>query len=103
MDNDFNALFGELLQNPETMEKLGTVFSALSSAPSPATAHAGEENMLSRLLPLLQGGGDDNREVALLRALRPYLHGGREKRVDEAIEMLRLVKLLPLLTDRRKE
>lgn len=104
MDNELNNLLGGLLSDPFTMEKLGGLLSSLGSTPPPAPADppaaAGEGGALLKLLPLLTGSvtsGDSN-EVALLRALRPYLHDGREKRVDEAIEMLRLAKLLPLIT-----
>ena len=41
-------------------------------------------------------GGED-RNTALLKALRPYLHDGREKRLDESIKLLQLIKLLPLI------
>lgn len=109
MDKELNDLFAQLMSSPDTVEKLGSVLTSLTAAPPPVVAppapeKTGDGEMLTRLLPLLQGltSGDD-REVALLRALRPYLHGGREKRVDEAIEMLRLAKLLPLLTGKRGE
>ncbi|MBE6757996.1 MAG: hypothetical protein E7552_05550 [Ruminococcaceae bacterium] len=104
MDKELNDLFAQLMSNPDTVEKLGGMLTSLTAAPPPAAEKAGQGDMLGRLLPLLQGvtSGDD-REITLLRALRPYLHNGREKRVDEAIEMLRLAKLLPLLTEKRGE
>lgn len=104
MEQELNDLLGQLLGNPETMEKLGNVLSSFSAAPPPAAAESNGANALEGLLPLLQGvAASDDREVALLRALRPYMHDGREKRVDEAIEMLRLAKLLPLITGKRGE
>ena len=54
---------------------------------------------LTRLLPLLSGMGQDNEDTRLLQALRPYLHGPREQRLDEAVRLLRLAKLLPLLQE----
>ncbi len=104
MDKELNDLLGGLMSDPAAMETLGGLLSSLGGTPSPAPAEsatkAGEGALLTKLLPLLAGGavGGDSREVALLRALRPYLHDGREKRVDEAIELLRIVKLLPLIT-----
>ena len=103
MDHELNDLFGQLMSDPSTVEKLGSMLSSLAAAPTPTTEDTGGRAAMMQLLPLLKGvtGGGDDREVALLRALRPYLHGGREKRVDEAIEMLRLAKLLPLITGKR--
>ncbi len=103
MDKELNDLFGQLMSDPATVEKLGSMLSSLTAAPPPATEDTGGGAAMAQLLPLLQGvmSGGDDREVVLLRALRPYLHGGREKRVDEAIEMLRLAKLLPLITGRQ--
>lgn len=52
---------------------------------------------LTRLLPLLSGRGREDENTALLRALRPYLHGEREKRLDGAIKLLQMSQVLPLL------
>ena len=105
MDKELGDLFGQLMSNPATMEKLGDMLTAFGAAPPPpSTEDTGGSAALAQLLPLLQGvAGGDDREVTLLRALRPYLRGGREKRIDEAIEMLRLAKLLPLITGRRED
>lgn len=104
MEKDLNGLLGDLLSSPDAMEKLQEILSSLGSAPpsegtpSPVPALPGGD-MMGRLMPLLSAmnGGGEDQNVALLKALRPYLHGGREQRLDQAIEMLRLAKLLPLL------
>ena len=102
MEKELGDLFGQLMSDPATVEKLGNMLAAFGSSPPPPTEDTGGGAAVAQLLPLLQGmAGGDDREVTLLRALRPYMQGGREKRVDEAIEMLRLAKLLPLITGRR--
>ena len=53
--------------------------------------------MLTKLAPLLGQMGKEDENTALLRALRPHLKNGREKRLDESVQMLRMMKLLPLL------
>ena len=113
MENDLNELIGHFLSQPDSMEKLQGMLSAFggvasqtpSEAPSapPSAPPQAENAFLQNVLPLLQGmggKGDGDRNVALLRALRPFLHDGREKRVDEAIDMMRLMKMLPLLADK---
>lgn len=77
-------------------------------ASSPADKPRDEGGMpdlakLMQLMPLLSGLNKDDENTVLLKALRPYLHGEREKRVDDAIQMMKLMKLMPLLTDFKKE
>ena len=75
-------------------------------SPPPEKSDAGGSPDMARLIqlmPLLSGLNKDDENTALLRALRPYLHGEREKRVDDAIHMMRLMKLMPLLTEPKKE
>lgn len=55
---------------------------------------------LMKLAPLLGAFNQEDDNTALLKALRPHLHGERESRVDDAIKIMHLVKLLPLLQDK---
>lgn len=57
-------------------------------------------SMLTKLMPLMASMNRDDDDTNLLKALRPYLKGDREKRLDDAIKILRLMKLIPLLQDR---
>lgn len=57
---------------------------------------------IMQLMPLLSSLNKEDENTALLKALRPLLHGEREKRVDDAIQMMKLMKLVPLLTDQKK-
>lgn len=113
MDNDIGERLEQFLSRPDSMEKIQAMMASLSGAaasdtgaettpPSAPTGGGVDLAAIQKWLPLLQGGGDADSDphVALLRALRPYLHDGREKRVDEAIEMMRLAKLLPLFKNK---
>lgn len=51
------------------------------------------------LAPLLSGIKNEDENTRLLNSLRPFLSGDREKRLDEAIRMLRMLKVMPLLKD----
>lgn len=53
-------------------------------------------SLMTRLAPLLNREDDATR---LLRALRPLLSEGRQKKVDEAIQILQMLRLLPLLKE----
>lgn len=110
MADELSQKIDQLLGSPEGMEKIRSTMAALGispdaitpdAAPTPEpTPPAADDGMLSGLLslaPLLQNMGQDDHNVALLKALRPYLHDGREKRLDESLKLLQLLKLLPLL------
>lgn len=106
MDGDLGEMIGRFLSEPDSMEKLQGMLKTLGteSPPAPSVPFSPSPNdnaFLQSLMPLLSGvgnKGESDRNVALLRALRPFLQNGREKRVDEAIDMMQLFKLLPLLT-----
>ncbi len=51
---------------------------------------------LIELLPLLQSKGDDER-TRLIAALKPLLSPQRRKKADEAIQLMRLMDLLPII------
>jgi len=57
-------------------------------------------NLLLKLAPLLLNMDKDDDDTRLLKALKPYLHGEKEKRLDDALQILRFVKVLPLLQER---
>lgn len=52
---------------------------------------------LARLGSLMQSVKEDTPATALLKALRPLLREERQKKVDQAVRMMRLFSLLPLL------
>ena len=112
MEDELSRKLDQLLNSPDGMEKIRNTMAALgisADTPTPTetppkpleTKAAAEENeLLSGLLglaPLLGKLEQDDQHTALLKALRPYLQGGREKRLDESIKLLQLMKLLPLL------
>lgn len=74
-----------------------------AAAAAPAPSGSGEEipdlAALAKLAPLLSSMGKDNEDTRLLMALRPYLHGEREERLEDALRLLRMARLLPLLQE----
>ena len=114
MEDELSRKIDALLDSPEGMEKILGMMKTLgvsdppsesspTDPPEPAPTDppaANDGGMLSGLLslaPLLGSLGQDDQNTALLKALRPYLHGGREKRLDESLKLMQMLKLLPLL------
>ena len=111
MDGELGQKLEQLLSSPDSMAKITQMMAALgvsaeteetapaaSVTPSAPTADNGPDlSQLLKLAPLLSSVGQDDQHTALLKALRPYLHNGREKRLDESVKLMQLLKFLPLL------
>ena len=109
---DLNEKLTRLLSSPEGMEKIQSMMSVLGGAlpqeeapppppmPPPAPSAGGiDMAALSKVLPLLGQMNQESEDTRLLAALRPYLHGQRAERLEESMRLLKLMKLLPLLTE----
>ena len=53
--------------------------------------------MVMKLMPLLSSINQENDNTRFLKALRPLLGKERQHRLDEAMRLLQLTSLLPLL------
>lgn len=115
---DLSRKITELLSNPETMEQIKGLtgllgqsdFSAQNqnNAPKPPLPPSKPTNdflnpeMLTAVMkfaPLLRSVNQEDDSTRLLKALKPFLRDERKKKVDEAIKLLGLMKMLPLLKD----
>ena len=111
--DDLNDKIARVLSDPNSMAKIQGMMAALSggdtpaapsepspppppSEPSPNLPFDGlpDLSMLSKLAPLMGAFSKEDDDTRLLQALRPYLHGERERRLDDTVKMLRLTKLL---------
>lgn len=116
--DDLNDKIARVLSDPNSMAKIQGMMAALSGGDTPAAPSEpspppppSEPNpnlpfdglpdlsMLSKLAPLMGAFSKEDDDTRLLQALRPYLHGEREQRLDDTVKMLRLTKLLPLLQE----
>lgn len=86
--DDFNEKLDRLLSDPAAVAKVQAMMSSLTGDNAPSQPPPTPPS------PLPAGSPDD---AALLKALRPYVHGEREKKLDEAIKLVELSRLLPLL------
>lgn len=107
-----------ILQDPEAMARIQSLASSMfgsggppapTPSPSvpvpdvpapPAAAPAVPPEMLSvmtRLAPMLQNMRRDTPDTQLLRALRPLLSPVRQKRLDEALKLMQMMSVLPML------
>ena len=86
-------------EEPAPQPDLGAILSGLTGGQQ--AAPGGEPSIspagLAKLGNLLQSAKQDTPGAALLRALRPLLRENRQKRVDEALRIMRLLSLWPVL------
>lgn len=118
--DDMGEKIARLLSSPEGMAKIRAAMAAFGGGdipaapaaesapadeppplstpkPNPAAGGLPDAAALTRLLPLVGTLSKEDDDTRLLQALRPYLHGAREQRLDEAVKLLKLSHLLPLL------
>ena len=102
--DDLSEKLDRLLSSPDGMKRIEELMGAFGAAP-PAPAESvplpagADMGMLLKLTPLLAQLGKEDDTTALFHALRPHLQAERQKKLDEAGQMLRLMKLLPLLNE----
>lgn len=71
-------------------------------APKPApTAAPGPDalGMAAKLVPIMSRLNQEDDSTRLLMALRPLLGEERRRKIDEAVKILQLMRLLPLIRD----
>jgi len=108
--DDLAGMLSQLLSSEDGMNQVRAVASALgldapqtgaaNPAPSPAPPDPPPLDA-NTLLLLQQAAGvfrQNDANTDLLRALKPHFSPERARRVDDAIRILQLLRLLPVLT-----
>lgn len=85
------------------LSALAGILGALGGAPQKAAPApmAGTDaiGMAAKLAPLLSQLNREDDSTRLLMALRPLLGEERRRKIDEAVKILQLMRLLPMLRD----
>ena len=112
--DDIASMITRFLESEEGMAQLSAVSQALglgdvlpSSAPPTGQAASGgtgggqtvpqiDMNTLMMMQRAISAMGQEDKNTELLRALKPHFSPERAKKVDDAIRILQLMRLLPL-------
>lgn len=106
--DDLSEKLDRLLSSPDSMKRIEEMMAAFGGMPEtpptepPPSAMpdpTGDLTPLLKLLPLLGSLQQEDDNAALLQALRPHLGQERQKRLDDAARMMKLVRLLPLIKE----
>lgn len=111
---DLSNKLNEILSDPQMMEQIKGLSSMLgmqneeeeTHKSKPQKQEPNEDNpmlsdetmgMIMKIMPLLSSVRKDDANTNLLKALRPLLGAERQKKVDEAIKIMQMMKFLPIL------
>ena len=99
---DIADMLKGILDDPQTVDKLkGMLGGAQLSAPASAEP-AIDPKTLMRLTKIMKNSGNDDR-TKLLVDLKPYVSPRRQKRVDEAINILKMIRIAELVKNDEEE
>ena len=105
MDN-LSEKINSLLSDPGAMAQIQAMASSLGlggeanpPAPSPVTKNNAELAGLSALAPLITMGQQEDDSTRLLSALRPLLSAEKQDKLDKALKMLRLMRMIPFIKE----
>ena len=108
--SDLSAQIGQLLSDPQTMEQIRALSGLLGQSddapPEPAKTSPPVKNdgvdflpAAMRFMPLLSALKEDDDTIRLLYAVKPFLSEARREKLDRAIKLLRIIRLIPMLRE----
>lgn len=105
--NDLTSQLTQILSNPEMMEQIKGLSGLLGqSAPEPPQEQKFLQNnplggdgmqLAMKLLPILTSIKQEDDTTRLLRAVKPFLSTERQDKIEGAIKILQIMKILPLI------
>lgn len=109
--DDIASKITELLGDKDSVEKITQMASSFMSGSNNQQVKE-ESNQLSemqfdpvlmsnmmKMINVLKSNNQDDNNTKLLLALKPHLSVDRRKKVDKAISILKIIKILPLLKE----
>ncbi len=102
--DDLNEKLAGILNDPEAMENLKNMADSILAGDN--GGNEGCSNMppienigaIMGLISKLNGSGDNDR-ARLINALKPYLGEKRKAKADNAIKLLKIIELWPLIKE----
>lgn len=94
----------EILNSPDVADTISSMLGAVgigADTPKPQSAPSLPPEMLTKIMAAYKsiGNSGTDKRVTLLRAVRPFMRQSRQSDVDTAIQLLTLLRLMPLLSE----
>lgn len=99
--DELSEKLGEILSDPSSVARIGEMAKSLFGEQSHENQQENEQPDMMKIMSLInkfKNSGKTENERLLL-ALRPHLSPPRQKKVDTAVKILKLLELAPLLSD----
>lgn len=112
MNNDFMSTVTSLLSNPGALDAIKQIASSAGTTapkpvaqPSPSFSEFSEqparntssENSFNPVNALITRGGPQDKNIALLNALAPYMRVERAAKIESAIKAIRVIGMISSL------
>ena len=97
MSQDLMGQLQQLLQDPDTVDKLKNVLGGLGQQPNEPEFREEDTVRLQKAISGINSTPDPR--VSLLKALKPYMNPNRSAQVDTAVRLLGLTKMSGLLRE----
>ncbi|MBQ2675810.1 MAG: hypothetical protein IJF54_00215 [Clostridia bacterium] len=109
--DDLAERLTQILQDPkgmETVKNLASSFFGSQATQQPATDipqmpsipfSADQLQGIMKITSALNNGSQSDHSANLLIALKPHLSDERQQKVDKAVKMMKIIKILPLIQD----
>lgn len=98
--DELSEKLGEILNDPSSVARIGEMAKSLFGEQSQESVPETQPDMMKimSLINRFKNSGKTENERLLL-ALRPHLSPPRQKKVDTAVKILKLLELAPLISD----
>ncbi|EWM53454.1 hypothetical protein [Ruminococcus flavefaciens] len=106
--DDIMSRINELLSDEESIKRLSELADMLSSAESSDSSNSGDESgdsvspdisSVLKLTSLIGSAANEDRNTELLLALKPHLGAEKQKRVDKAVKLIKLMAVWNIAKD----
>ncbi|MBR5773441.1 MAG: hypothetical protein IKY44_01190 [Clostridia bacterium] len=102
MDSIADILSGLSAQDIENLKETAAALFGKQeeqSSPDPLASLGIDAQMISKISEIMQAMNREDSRCELIRALKPLLRPERQRRADEAIRLLKIISMLPLLRE----
>ncbi|MGN0517686.1 MAG: hypothetical protein ACI4II_03050 [Acutalibacteraceae bacterium] len=109
--DDIAGKLSQLLTDPEIMNMVKGISLSLPASDKQEEAQSNKASDTSdnidfdfmdkiiKIMPIISSLSNDDETTRLLKALRPFLSHDKQKRLDSAITLVRLMRILPLIKE----
>ncbi len=103
--DDLSEKLAGILNDPESMEQVKkmaeNLFSGENNENTTETTDAPPLENIGAIMSIVSklNGNNDNDRTRLLNALKPYLSEKKQAKADNAIKLLKIIELWPLIKD----